>query len=561
MDLWTILRDVVVLLGASLLVGGLFSRFRQSPIVGYLLAGMALGGPGSIHAVSTQNEIEAIAELGVALLLFSLGLEFSFGRLKKLGAKPLLGGAAQVGLTILLGSVGATVFGLGTKEAVAFGAMVALSSTAVVLRILMERGEMEMPHSRNSVGVLLAQDMAVVPLALLMTVLGGDGAASEVVLNVGKLVLTAGGLIVGLVLLTRVAVLALGTLTLHRNRELTVIFAVVAGLGAAWASHSVGISPALGAFVAGMMLGSSAFATQIRADVSPLQVVLLTLFFGAAGMVADPIWIVQNWHVVGLVVVVLTIGKMLVIWAIFLALGQSHRVAAATGLCLAQVGEFAFVLGSIGRTSGVVSDDSYALVVSVAIVSFILSALLVPVAPRFGNWVASLLGSRLLPSDESTESVEPPDVVIIGFGPAGRIAAHSLLERGVRVTVIDLNQDGIRKAQELGFRGDVGDATQSEILEHARLGECKAVVITVPHHPSAVTILGHVRKVAPQAHVIVRSRYALHTCDFVNAGAHAVSGDEEEVGDNLGRHLSHWLDARDAEADVPNGSPIVETSV
>ncbi|MFG0261727.1 MAG: cation:proton antiporter [Novipirellula sp. JB048] len=358
MDLWIILRDIVVLLGACLLVGGVFARFGQSPIVGYLLAGTFLGGPGSLHAVSSTQDVEAIAELGVALLLFSLGLEFSVERLRKLGAKPLLGGMAQVGLTILLAFVGGKLFGLGVKEAIAFGAMVALSSTAVVLRILMERGEIEMPHGRNSLGVLLTQDIAVVPLAILMTILGGEGTGSEVAWNVGRLLMMATGLIVGLYLMTRVAVLALGTLTLHRNRELTVIFAIVTGLGAAWASHAAGISPALGAFIAGMLLGSSAFATQIRADVAPLQVILLTLFFGAAGMVADPIWIVKNAHVVGALVVALTIGKLLVTWAIFAVLDQTSRVAAATGLCLAQIGEFAFVLGSIARTSEVVSDDN-----------------------------------------------------------------------------------------------------------------------------------------------------------------------------------------------------------
>lgn len=299
MELWIILGNIVVLLGASLLMGGLFSRFGQSPMVGYLLAGMMLGGPGSIHAVSSEHEIEAIAELGVALLLFSLGLEFSLDRLKKVGAKPLLGGAAQVVLTVLLASAVALPFGLAASEAVAIGAMVALSSTVVVLRILMERGEMEMPHGRSSLGVLLTQDMAVVPLALLMTFLGGEGAAADIAWGIGKLLLMAGGLVVGLILLNKVAVLALDTLSLYRNRELTMVFAVVAGLGAAWASHYVGISPALGAFVAGMLLGSSAFATQIRADVSPLRVVLLTLFFGAAGMVANPIWILGNWHIVG----------------------------------------------------------------------------------------------------------------------------------------------------------------------------------------------------------------------------------------------------------------------
>lgn len=547
-ELWTILADIVVLLGASLLAGGVCSRFGQSPIVGYLVAGMVLGGPGSLQAVRSETEIEAIAELGVALLLFSLGLEFSITRLRKLGAKPLLGGVAQVVLTILLASAAAGMLGLPVRESVAFGAMVALSSTAVVLRILQERGEMEMPHGRNSLGVLLTQDMAVVPLALLMTVLGGQGTPSEIVWSIGKLVVMAGGLILGLLLLTRIAVLALGTLTLYRNRELTVIFAVVTGLGAALASHSAGISPALGAFVAGMLLGSSAFATQIRADVSPLQVVLLTLFFGAAGMVADPIWIVKNGHIVAKVVLALTIGKVLVTWTIFAALGQSHRVAAATGLCLAQVGEFAFVLGSIGRVSGVVTEKAYALVVSAAIVSFFLSAVLVPLAPRFGNWISRFGKSQDQSADEVADRPAPPDVAIIGFGPAGQIAARPLMDRGFRVAVIDLNQEGVRKAQQLGFQGEIGDATQSEVLEHARLNECRAVVITVPHHKSAVTILEQVRRRAPHVHVIVRSRYELHRDSLVTAGAHAVKGDEREVGESLAEELNQWLARQDSAA-------------
>lgn len=538
MDIWIILRDIVILLIACLLAGGLFSRFGQSPIVGYLLAGMLLGGPGSVHAVGSHDQIEAVSELGVSLLLFSLGLEFSLDRLKKLGTKPLLGGVTQVVLTMALAFIGASALGLIAKEAVAFGAMVALSSTAVVLRILMERGELEMPHGSNSLGVLLTQDIAVVPLALLMTILGGEGSANQIAWNVGKLLLMAGGLILGLSVLTRIAVLALGTLTLHRNRELTMLFAVATGLGAAWASHAAGISPALGAFVAGMLLGSSAFATQIRADISPLKVVMLTLFFGAAGMVADPIWILENWHVVALVLGAVTTGKLLVTWLIFRAFGQSNRVAAATGMCLAQVGEFGFVLGSIGRASGVVSRETYALVVSVAIASFILSAFLVPMAPRFGNRVAALLRSPRRPMDDATDRPPPPDVAIIGFGPAGQIAARPLLDTGLRVAVIDLNQEGVRKAVQLGFQGEVGDATQSEVLEHARLRECKVVVITVPHHKSAITILEHVRKDAPDAHVIVRSRYEMHTDSFLSAGAHTVAGDEEQVGDCLASHLS-----------------------
>ncbi len=541
MDLWQILGDIVVLLGSCLLAGGIFSRMGQSPIVGYLLAGMMLGGPGSFQLVSTEHEIEAIAELGVSLLLFSLGLEFSVERLRKLGTKPLLGGFAQVATTILVAFGFAKLFIAGIEESIAVGMMVALSSTAVVLRILMESGEIEMPHGRNSLAVLLTQDMSVVPLALLMTILGGEGTGSEVVWNIAKLLLMALGLVAGLLLLTKLAVLSLGTLTLQRNRELSVIFAVVAGLGAAWASHTAGISPALGAFVAGMLLGSSAFATQIRADVAPLQVLLLTLFFGAAGMVADPIWIVTNFHYVALVVAALTAGKLLIVWAIFALLGHSTRVAAATGLCLAQVGEFAFVLGTIGRSNEVVSESTYAMVVSAAILSFFLSAFLVPLAPDFGNLVARLLGSGRDIQGDKTELHDPPEVAIIGFGPAGQAAAMMLVDTEISTLVIDLNRNGVQAAAEFGFSAQVGDATQSDVLEHAQLSHCKAIVVTVPHHKSAITIVEHVRKLAPHAAIIARSRYERFVNDFVLAGAESVAGDEQKVGESLASLLKEKL--------------------
>lgn len=540
LDLWIILRDIVVLLSASLIIGGVFSRLGQSPIVGYLLAGMMLGGPGSINAVQAGGEIEAIAELGVALLLFSLGLEFSIPRLKKLGAKPLLGGAAQISLTIVLAFSGAMLLGLSIREAIAFGAMVSLSSTAVVLRILMERGEMEMPHGRNSLGVLLTQDMAVVPLALLMTILGGEGSATEVAWNIGRLLLMAAGLVTGLLLLTKIAVMSLGTLTLHRNRELTMIFAVATGLGAAWASHSAGISPALGAFVAGMLLGSSPFATQIRADVSPLQVVLLTLFFSSAGMVADPLWIISHAHWVAGAAFALTVGKGLIVAAVFLVFGQSLRVAAATGLALGQVGEFAFVLGAIGRVSGVVPDDVYALVVSVTIVSFFMSAYIVPKAPQWGDRLARLLGEAANGDDESGGQPHSSDVVVIGFGPTAQLATTPLMNSKLRVTVIELNHEGVSKAKEFGFDGHLGDATSSDVLQHASIGDAQLVIVTLPHFRSTLSIVELVRAMNPSATVLVRSRYHIHT-DALSAAGAIVRGDEEQVGGAIRASVTEWL--------------------
>ncbi|QDS99546.1 cation:proton antiporter [Adhaeretor mobilis] len=540
MELWELLANIVFLLTACLVGGGLASRLGQSPLVGYLLAGMLVGGAGSLGIVAYQHEIESIAELGVALLLFSLGLEFSLERLKSLGSRPLIGGAIQVIATIAAGTASAYLFGLGAKPAIAFGTMIALSSTAVVLRILMERGEIEMPHGRNSLGVLLTQDIAVVPLAVLMTVLGSGGTVTEVSIDVGKLILMAAGLAAVLYVLTRLAVLTLGTLTLQRNRELTVVFASAIGLGSAWAAHWAGISPALGAFIAGMLLGSSAFATQVRADVSTLRILLLTLFFGSAGMVADPLWIISHAHWVAGAAIALTVGKFLIIAAIFLAFRQSLRVAAATGLALAQVGEFAFVLGAIGRSSGVVSDDTYALVVSVTIVSFIISAFAVPMAPRFGDIVARWFGKSTTGENDLEGSSHRADVVIIGFGPTGELASVPLMGSDLRTTVIDLNHESVRKAQQYGFAGHIGDASSPDVLEHASIGEVHLAIITLPHFRSALSVVELIRSMNPTATILVRSRYHIHRIALTAAGG-TVDGDEECVGGAIAERVVSWL--------------------
>jgi CPA2 family monovalent cation:H+ antiporter-2 len=482
--------------------------------------------------------------LGVALLLFSLGLEFSWRRLKSLGRIPLLGGGLQVGLTACAGAAVAAAMGLDAKQAVAVGAIVSLSSTAVVLRILMERGDIDSAHGRNSLAALLIQDIAVVPLALLMTFLGTGGDWSEAIAQIGQTLALAALLLVGLYLaVNHVAVYAMGTLTLERNRELTIVLAVVVGIGSAWAAHTFGISPALGAFAAGMFLGGSPFATQIRADVASLRVVLLTLFFGAAGMVADPLWILQNLHVVLGATVLLVLGKVLVVWPIYQFLGQSATVAIATGLCLAQIGEFAFVLAAIGQANGALSAETNRLIVSVTIATLLLSPYLVPNAQHLAALCSGVLPARWR---SGMAPGAPPDrfrphVVIIGFGPAGQVAVQPFCGRTSRVLVVDLNRAGIRAARNMGLETVLGDATQREVLEHAHVQAAKVVVITIPHFESAMTILGQVRRLAPNAHLVVRSRYLQQTVDYVNAGADVAIGDEEEMGKSLGRHIQQWL--------------------
>lgn len=538
MDSWTLLLNIVWLLGGCIVAGGLFARFGQSPLVGYLLAGMLLGGPGSFQIVESAAEIEVIAELGVSLLLFSLGLEFSWQRLKSFGSKTLFGGALQVVLTLVTAAGVALACGLGLQQAIAIGAMVAVSSTACVLRVFLDRGEVDSAHGRKSLAILLVQDIAVVLLAIMVSFLGDGGSFSEIAANVGRVFAWAAGLVLGLyILIYHIAVRLFGVFTIERNRELAVLLAITIGLGSTWAAHAIGVSPALGAFIAGMLLGGSAFATQVRADISSLRVILLTLFFGAAGMVADPIWIWNNLQLVVPVTILLLLGKATIIWFVLKVLGHSHTVSVATGVSLAQVGEFAFVLGAIARDSGALSEELWLLMVSCVIISLFLTPYLIASAPRVAVGLASLF-SRNASLDElaaSNDGQTPAEIVVIGFGPAGQTVANGLLQYQNRLIVIDLNQKSALLAEEMGFRSAVGDSAESEVLEHARIENARIVVVTIPHHATTMRILRHVRVLAPKARLVARSRHQRDVKELELAGAHIVVGDEEQVG----RELAH----------------------
>jgi len=528
-DGWHLLLEVVLLLAGAVVLGGVLSRLGQSPIVGYLLAGVILG---SLGVVDADEDLELIAELGVALLLFSLGLEFSFARLRSLGTRSLLGGVLQVVLTLAAAAAAALALGFGVREAVAIGAMLCLSSTAAVLRILADTGEVDSLHGRGAVSILLVQDAAVVPLAVLLTFLTGAG-GSAVLLDVGKTLLFATGFVLLLYLLIdKVIVRVLGVLTLERNREITVLLSVTVGLGSTWAAHAAGLSPALGAFIAGMILGSSSFAPQIRADVGPLRVVLLTLFFGAAGLVADPVWIVTNIGAVLGATALILLGKAALVAAILLALRRPLGVAIATGICLAQIGEFAFVLGSAALNIGVIAESTHMLVVSAAILSLFVTPWLVSAAPLVAAGIERWRGRRV-GGGTGEEDSPGPEVLIVGFGPAGRAVGMALANRGPRVHVLDLNTAARTAAEAMCLTAHVGDAQKLEVLEHLGIRSTRLVAITIPGRRAALEVLRNVRRLAPQARIVVRCRHQIHAADFRRAGAHEVAGDEEEVGREL----------------------------
>ncbi len=554
-DAWLWLLDILILLATAMLLGMLAELLRQSAIVGYLLAGMIVG-PNALGLVAGGDEVQFIAELGVTLLLFSIGLEFSFKRLLKLGPITYLGGSAQVLLTTLAGYGLATALGFGFRQALALGMMVALSSTASVIRLLIDTKRLDSPYGRNALGILLLQDMAVVPFVILTLALGGDSTPIQSLAMLGRtLVLSALTFGVFLLLFNVLVPRLLNLSSLARNRDLPVLLAVVLALGAAWAAHSVGLSPSFGAFLAGLLLAESPFAAQIRSDVAPLKTLLVTLFFAAVGLLVNPGWVAANPLPVVLTAALIMLLKPAVIHLITRLLGYSTGTSLATGLCLAQVGEFSFVLATIAIGAGVIDEDLFRLVVSVTVISLLLTPYLVRLAPRLAGWAENLrplFGTKkpvdlLRNSGLQNESSPIPNnaILIIGFGPAGQQAAERLLPTSQkRLVVVDSNPDNADWAHALGIEFIIGDARRRELLEHLHPETAEAVIITVPDQDAVRQIIHLVKAVAPEVRLLVRARYHIFKWELLLAGAEVVVDEEAQVGLRLAEELLSGKEAK-----------------
>jgi CPA2 family monovalent cation:H+ antiporter-2 len=429
MEFWKLIGEILLLLLGAFLLGAGAQRLKQSAIVGYLLTGVVLG-----PLLFNREAVMSVAELGVALLLFSIGLEFSFGRLKRMSLQVLLTMGLFAGLFALYHPPAA---------ALAIGALVALSSTAIVLRVLVNRAEIDSVHGRSALGVLLVQDIAVVPLILFITMLTEGGNAQQIALTVGQTLGAAIGIVALFYLLYfQIIPRFLKGSGIFANRELVVLLTILLAVGSIWAAHSVGLSPSLGAFLAGMLLAESPFAAQIRSDIGSIRVLFVTLFFVSIGMLADPRWFLSNWSVVFLWLFLVLIGKTLVVYFIFLFFRIGHGQALATGISLSQIGEFSFVLGTIAKTGGLIDDEVFALVVSVTIFSMFIAPYALSYAVPLARWSVGLVSSRqrsLMMRQEKRTGKTSGRILIIGFGPAGQEVADALLKENLRPEVIELN--------------------------------------------------------------------------------------------------------------------------
>lgn len=556
LGVWEVLWDILILLVMALVLGTAAERLGQSVILGYLIAG-TLVGPNVLGWISSQQELFNIAELGVALLLFAIGLEFSPRHLLSLGNIVLKTGPLQVVATAAIGFAAAAVCGLDAREATVVGMMVAVSSTACVLRLLKDRAEIDSEHGRTAIGILLVQDAAVIPMILLVSVMATGGTWGLIVSQLTlALILTV--VLVGLfyVLFNIVAPRLLLLSSWRKNRDLPILLAVIMATGSAWATHAMGLSPALGAFAAGVLLAVSPFATQIRADTRPLTILMVTLFFAAIGMFGDPVWLIGHWAIVASVVLAIVVGKPLIVILLARVFGRPWRDAIAAALCLAQVGEFSFVLATVAQRNvdgaALMSPRTFRVMVSATIVTLLFTPYLVAAAPWVGarcermvlRWRRRQVLARV-PLDECAATVGsegrdealngPSDLIlIVGFGPAGQRVAEGLIDsHQQQLVTIDLNTKNIAIARRYGLAAYAGDATQRDILEQAGIYRARVVVVTVPDHATMRHLIHLIRDLAPDAFIVARCRYHILRWELLHAGAHEVVDEEDQLGRRL----------------------------
>jgi CPA2 family monovalent cation:H+ antiporter-2 len=528
-----LLDELAIVAALAVFVTVVLSRLKLPTVAGLLLAG-ALLGPFGLRLVSSVHAIEVLAEVGVVLLLFSIGLEFSLARLRDVLRQVALGGALQVGLTTAVTTLIAVLLGQPPGRGLFYGFAFALSSTAIVLRALSERRELDAPHGKFIVGTLIFQDLCVVPMVLIVPLLGPGAQAGDAVASVGLALGKAAVVVVGTVLLARFVVpKILGWVDASRSREVFLLAILALCIGTAWLTSMVGLSLALGAFLGGMVVADTEYSHRAMGDILPLRDAFVSVFFVSLGMLFDVRVVAsQPWLVGGLLLGFLVAKGMLATLAA-MAMRFPSRVAWLAGVGLAQFGEFGFVLARLAQANKVVDDAAVSPLLAAGIASMFLTPLLVRAAPhitageRLLAPLERLIGVRSIDEADEARKLEN-HVIIIGFGVAGKLAARTLQAAGAPFVVLELNADNVRRGKELGLPVYYGDATSEEALGHAHLQEARLVVLLMNDQQAGQRVVDMLRRVSPNVPILMRTRYLAEREGLVKMGARDVVAEEVE---------------------------------
>ncbi len=520
------LSEAVAVLAAAVAVVLLSARLRIPPVVGFLISGVLIG-PSGLALVPETHQVEVFAEIGVVLLLFIIGLQLSSAEMRTLGRSFLIGGTLQWALTTGL-TMGIVIgFGLPLARALFIGFVVSLSSTVVVLKEYQERRETTTPQGRVVLGVLLFQDLLIVPMIALTPVLAGSIEASAPSLALrfgGGLAAVALVFFVGRFLVRQLTRMIAGT----RIRELFVLGALTTCLAMAWFTARLEFSLALGAFLAGVLVAETEYSHQVIADIGPFRDLFASIFFVSIGMLVDlPFALARLPLLVGLALL-LAVGKALVATAALKLAGFTMRIALICGIGLAQIGEFSFVLMEVGRANGLLQGERFQVLLVAAVLTVALTPILVRVAPAVGSRVSAL--ARRPGPDEGApgDQAASGHVIVVGYGMNGSLLARILGETRIPYLVVELDPDAVRRARSEGVPVLFGDAAQNEILERAGVGDAKIIVFAISDFRAVSNSLKAARELSPNIEILVRTSKFKEIEDLREAGADQVVAEEFE---------------------------------
>lgn len=541
---YQILKDITVIFALSIPVIFIFLKLGLPSILGFLITGIVCG-PHGLGLIQSAHEVEVLAEIGVVLLLFTIGIEFSLGSLRKIGRSVLAGGSLQVGITIAAVYAIAKAFDQSHGKALFFGFLVALSSTAIVLKLLQERAEIDSPHGMNAVAMLIFQDLMVVPLILIVPYLSdspatpGDpvlvtaakAAAFILIMVVGAKWVIPGGLY-----------LAAKT----RSRELFLLVVTVICLSTAWLTYAVGLSPALGAFLAGLIISESDYGHEAIGNMLPFRDAFTSFFFVSVGMLVDLAVITGNPGLVAVFVAGIIFLKTVISALAVFILRYPVRTALLAGFSLAQVGEFSFILSKMGVSERIISQTEYQVFLAVTAMTMGLTPFMVVLAPRVTAFLDTVSLPRLLnrgalpPRGESYKM--SGHLVIVGFGVNGRNLAKAAKFAGIDCVIIEMNADTVRREKLAGENIFFGDATHEAVLDHAAVRNARVMVVAIADPAATRRIAATARAMSGELYIIIRTRFFKDMESLYNLGADEVIPEEFETSVEIfSRVLSKYM--------------------
>ncbi|MBE9536041.1 MAG: cation:proton antiporter [Proteobacteria bacterium] len=524
-----ILKDIVILLFTLILTSLLSHRIKIPAIIGFIVVGVIIG-PFGIGLIHEKELVEVMAEIGVVLLLFTIGIEFSLTEIAKVGTRGLTVAILQVGLSTLLVAGLLYLFKVPVVEAFFIGFVITLSSTAIVLKLYMEAGEMESAQGRLCLGTLLTQDMAIVPMVLFLQIFGSgsDPSLVEAGKALGIAVLAVAGIIVAAYYIVP---LFLHQVVRLRSPEVLTMAGIFICLGTAWLSSHFGLSLALGAFIAGIVISESEYSHQITATVMPFRDIFNSIFFISIGMLIRFDSMLEQWLPIIILTAIIIVFKSLLIFIITFVMRYPLRIALIVGLSLAQVGEFSFVLLKIGEGLQLMEQSLYQIFLSAIVLSMFFTPLLIKVAPGLATRLPNLIprGGDVLADINARTSSVINHVIIAGYGLIGEHLATVLQKTGISYVIVDINHENVKKAKEAGHIAYYGDTSYAEVLRSVGVAAAKIIVFTIADPAALRRGIKIAREINPKLHIIVRTKYMGEIAALSELGADQVIPEEFET--------------------------------